>query len=389
MMNSYTLAPCTVALLSVGFLYLAPAAAAETIALSFDPTPGAIVPADNLAFELAPPTPTPPPEPAPPDPDQPLPIPAQATEAPIGKGGDLAELPPPPEPIAPPPVVAEAPEVVTLAPSAPPATVALNPDLPAVGATPEASTAAPESIGLELSFALNDIPPLPDLVQNIAQVLQPKAPPSPADAALPEHLAPLFSGGPDSLVAIAVGSAEGTRTPTGETTSAYKGHTDPGNGVWNLGSFSYQHGASSPEEADTRQLARLQKQAMTLFQDAEQRGMSLSLAEQLNAIDLANQSPAAALSRGGYLDRLQEARQMGLTDWEAISWARTRSYLDPDTRQWNAPGLGNTVERITADQERRMAAIAKAMDAWDTLPQSTNTASVDAAADRLLAMDLP
>ena len=59
-----------------------------------------------------------------------------------------------------------------------------------------------------------------------------------------------FEGGGDSLVAKSVGSAEGTRTPSGGYTRAYYGHVDPGNGVWNLGSYSYQHGAVSPQEAD-------------------------------------------------------------------------------------------------------------------------------------------
>lgn len=171
----------------------------------------------------------------------------------------------------------------------------------------------------------------------------------------------LFQGGENSLVARAIGSAEGTRTPEGGRTPAYGGHTDPGNGVWNLGTFSYQHGARSPEEADAKQLQRLQSQAETLTRQAEERGLSLTLEEKLNALDLANQSPRAALSTGGYMDRLREAYDMGLRGTDAILWARTRSFLDPDTRQWNAPGLGNTVEGITADQERRMNAIARAI----------------------------
>lgn len=171
----------------------------------------------------------------------------------------------------------------------------------------------------------------------------------------------LFAGGTDSLVAKAVGSAEGTRTPEGEKTWAYYGHTDPGNGVHNLGTFSYQHGASSPEEADQRQLLRLQTQARQIQADAESRGMALGIEEQLNAIDLANQAPKAALSYGGYLDRLQEAYQMGLQGSEAILWARVRSYIDPSTQRWNAPGLGNNLAQIEADQRRRMDAIARTM----------------------------
>ncbi|MBF2078438.1 MAG: hypothetical protein IGR76_07940 [Synechococcales cyanobacterium T60_A2020_003] len=189
--------------------------------------------------------------------------------------------------------------------------------------------------------------------------------PQESDSFLPPQTAhqlnQLFAGGTDSLVAKAVGAAEGTRTPEGAKTWAYYGHTDPGNGVFNLGTFSYQHGAASPEEADQKQLLRLNDQARQIQQDAANRGLTLGIEEQLNAIDLANQAPKAALSYGGYLDRLQEAYQMGLRGSEAILWARVRSYIDPNTQTWNAPGLGNDAAKIEADQRRRMDAIARAI----------------------------
>ena len=176
----------------------------------------------------------------------------------------------------------------------------------------------------------------------------------------------LFVGGAESVVARVVGNAEGTRTVEGLRTSAYYGHTDPGNGVWNLGSFSYQHGAASPEAADERQLQRLQRQTQTLLSRAAAFGLELTLEEQLNGIDLANQAPEAALDRGGYIDWLAEAHKLGMTGQDAIAWARTRSFLDPDTQQWNAPGLGNTVQGIARDQERRMRAIARTLAAVET-----------------------
>jgi hypothetical protein len=40
-----------------------------------------------------------------------------------------------------------------------------------------------------------------------------------------------LEGGSNSLVAIAIGTAEGTRTPIGSYTGAWWGHTDPGNGA--------------------------------------------------------------------------------------------------------------------------------------------------------------
>ncbi len=171
----------------------------------------------------------------------------------------------------------------------------------------------------------------------------------------------LFAGGTDSLVAIAIGAAEGTRMPNGGKTPAYYGHVDPGNGVWNMGTFSYQHGAASPEDADRRQLRRLQRQAEQIQRIAAARGMTLTLEEKLNGIDLANQAPAAALEPPTYIDWLARAHQRGLEGSEAVIWARVRSFLDPATGTWNAPGLGNRLDSITHDQERRFQAIARAI----------------------------
>ncbi|MBD2327725.1 hypothetical protein [Alkalinema sp. FACHB-956] len=171
----------------------------------------------------------------------------------------------------------------------------------------------------------------------------------------------IFAGGANSLVARAVGSAEGTRRPDGGKNPAYYGHVDPGNAQWNLGSFSYQHGAASPAEADDRQLRRLQKQDQMIRERAAQYGMQLGLKERLNAIDLANQAPLAALDRGGYVERLKAAKQAGLSGEAAILEARVNAYRHPDTQQWDAPGLGNNEAFIRHDQARRMDAIAQAM----------------------------
>ncbi|MDX2099518.1 MAG: hypothetical protein SFW36_17200 [Leptolyngbyaceae cyanobacterium bins.59] len=170
----------------------------------------------------------------------------------------------------------------------------------------------------------------------------------------------LFEGETFSLVAKAVGAAEGTRTPEGQRTWAYQGHRDPGNGVWNLGTFSYQHGAISPEAADRKQLQRLERQAQLLRQQAVAQGLELTLLEELNGIDLANQSPRAALDRG-YIKRLKEARERGLTGADAVIWARTHAYRDPKTGRWNAPGLGNTAASIRRDQSRRFVAVKQAI----------------------------
>ncbi|MBW4441456.1 MAG: hypothetical protein KME10_09525 [Plectolyngbya sp. WJT66-NPBG17] len=181
----------------------------------------------------------------------------------------------------------------------------------------------------------------------------------------------LFHGGSDSLVAKAVGSAEGTRTPNGGKTWAYYGHVDPGNRRWNMGSFSYQHGAASPNEADRRQLDRLRGQYEEIEQTALSAGLRLGLEEQLNGIDLANQAPLAALDRGGYIDRLRQAYAEGLKGSEAVLRARTYSYINPRTNQWDAPGLGNNLYSISRDQARRQTAIYDAIKNHQQVARST------------------
>jgi hypothetical protein len=173
----------------------------------------------------------------------------------------------------------------------------------------------------------------------------------------------LFEQGSDSLIAVAVGNAEGTRTPSGSRSKHFYGHSDPGNGVWNLGTFSYQHGANSAEAADDKQIARLKQQARVMQEKAVGLGLKLSLEETLNGIDLANQAPKALLDSQGYVEWLAQAHQQGLSGTDAILWARVQSFIDPQTQQWNAPGLGNTAESISRDQNRRIQAIAKAVQA--------------------------
>ncbi len=207
---------------------------------------------------------------------------------------------------------------------------------------------------------------LPDIGAGLRRVIRPHSG-SATPVVLPPELEKLFAGETDSVVAKAVGAAEGTRLPTGEKTSAYFGHVDPGNGAWNQGTFSYQHGAASPEEADIKQMRRLRRQGAELHQWAERIDVPWGVEEQLNALDLANQAPLAALSPEGYLDRLKEAHDLGYTGSEAVLQARVYAYIDPETNQWNAPGLGNTLESIWADQQRRQQAVAAAIAATGNL----------------------
>jgi len=209
----------------------------------------------------------------------------------------------------------------------------------------------------------------------------PSPPPSP----------PLFHGDAESLVARTVGHAEGTRTAEGDRTPAYDGHTDPGNGVWNQGSFSFQHcgdpayPCATPEDADRHQLQRLSAQAAQLRQRAISAQISLTLEAELNGIDLANQAPVAALGTPGYVEWLKVAQENGLTGKEAIVWARVSSFWDSAIANWNAPGLGNTAARIEQDQRRRVDAIARALAAY----QAQQWSREEAIAAQIIAQHQP
>ena len=101
--------------------------------------------------------------------------------------------------------------------------------------------------------------------------------------------------GSNAAAAIVIGSAEGTRRADGGFTPAYGGHADPGNAAHNRGSFSYQHTASSPADADRRQLQTLQGRLPAYEAAARQAGLDPANARLASAyLDLYNQSPSAA-----------------------------------------------------------------------------------------------
>jgi hypothetical protein len=171
--------------------------------------------------------------------------------------------------------------------------------------------------------------------------------------------------GESGLVAVAVGYSEGNRTPDGCFTESYHGHTDPGNGARNIGSFSYQvrqGGADTPAAADALWLSRLSSQLLPRYLAAcdEQQADPGNLRLWLNVCDLYTQSPAACLHQGGLLDQL---RQIAASDYtrSSILHARVQSYYEPDGRL-NAPGFGNNEGRLRADQGRRMNCLEDVME---------------------------
>ena len=175
------------------------------------------------------------------------------------------------------------------------------------------------------------------------------------------ELLTLLEGGVDSPVAIAVGTSEGTRTPDARFTSAWYGHTDPGNGKRNQGSFSYQHSAESPKAADMQQLKKIKDVLLPKFRRILPKLSHRSATEIkllfLVACDLYTQSEEACTANGGFLEQLAvngDTYAPNLTN--LIVW-RVQSYIDPKTGKLDAPGFNNDPVKTREDQQRRTEAV--------------------------------
>jgi hypothetical protein len=171
-----------------------------------------------------------------------------------------------------------------------------------------------------------------------------------------------------------IGAAEGTRDRAGGKNDIYNGHVDPGNGVWNRGSFSYQFGNDenlSPEEASQRQLKKiLGHLKSTVMPQAKQYGIELTPWELLNAADVANQAPLCITEKGGFIERLPEARkkakEKGWDEYQTVLWARIEAYWDPAKGAYDASGLRayddvSKRKSIWHDQNRRMGEMQEAL----------------------------
>jgi hypothetical protein len=152
---------------------------------------------------------------------------------------------------------------------------------------------------------------------------------------------------PDDLLKRAIGRAEGTRDANGQPTQAYYGHRDPG---WsgrcqNMGSFSYQHCAASPEAADQSWLGTLRKAEQDINAQAVAKfGKPLSQAAMVAALDGYTQSPNAG---GMFVDHLPTADP----NPQQIIAARTAA-LEASRRAKGGPPMN-----VPRDQQRRVNAL--------------------------------
>ncbi len=150
---------------------------------------------------------------------------------------------------------------------------------------------------------------------------------------------------PDAPGAIAIGMAEGNRNADGSKNPGWSGHTDPGNGAANIGTFSCQTcDATDPASADVELLNERIKPTIAKLQREHP---DLTEWELLVIADNLVQAPLTLETLPGLL---KEARGKGL---DAQIEARVRSYINPATGKLEAGGFGNSWERLRADQRRR------------------------------------
>lgn len=155
---------------------------------------------------------------------------------------------------------------------------------------------------------------------------------------------------------VAIGIAEGTRTPSGANTKAYYGHTDPGDGNRNRGTVSGGRNGGSPQQVDRQWMGILSGVSATVSPVLQRLGLPANSAGwnrvMFNVLDLRVQAPGALQD---FIGRLPDVIRQGVTI-EAIAKARADSFVNPRTGRLEASGFGNNYSRLFADQRSRAGA---------------------------------
>ena len=184
-------------------------------------------------------------------------------------------------------------------------------------------------------------PPLPQVAASVAA--------GPVPMAINNVMHPFF---------VAIGIAEGTRTPSGGFTKAYHGHKDPGSGTWNKGTVSGQN-APNAQGIDRQWMGKLTGLQTRVAPMLRSLGVLPGTAGynrlMFNVLDSFVQSPLATTGAGGLLTRLGQIVRGGITI-EAIAKARADSYFNPATGRLDAGGFDNSYSRLLADQRSRAGA---------------------------------
>ncbi len=156
---------------------------------------------------------------------------------------------------------------------------------------------------------------------------------------------------PKSPGSIAVGVAEGNFTQSGEATSLYSGHTDPGNHVTNRGFCSWNRAANiTVAEADKRCLASLKKQSAAIAKQMKDLGINPTehLPALVNGTDVWNQSNSAGPE---FVSQYKAALDLGLRGKASYIWARVEAFRNAKGAL-DASGLFGICKRHSYYQQR-------------------------------------
>lgn len=191
---------------------------------------------------------------------------------------------------------------------------------------------------------------------NGGQQMTPTVPPLPqVDGAAMAQPVPMAISNPNHPFFVAIGIAEGTRTPSGGYTRAYYGHRDPGSGAWNTGTVSGQNGGN-PQSVDRRWMGTLTQRQLQMAPVLQRLGLQPGSVAynrvMFNVLDLSVQAPAAVAD---FVRKLPNVIAQGATI-EAIAKARADSFINPATGRLQAGGFGNNYSRLFADQRSRAGA---------------------------------
>ena len=187
---------------------------------------------------------------------------------------------------------------------------------------------------------------------------------------------------PDSQLSVAIGHAEGNRTPQGGFTldgAGHRnsdGHTDPVNHAKNVGTFSLQKGPRNAAEADQTQLACLREMVPVYQQACKKAGLDPTnpmLAATF--FDLYNQSPKAVVAKGGLVDQFPKLAEKGITQ-QTLTQARIESWRDPGTQHYDHKFSSDQV--LIQDQKRRMGCLAEVLRPATAAAKSGETKSPEA-----------
>jgi len=185
------------------------------------------------------------------------------------------------------------------------------------------------------------------------------------------------------LIGAALGHSEGTLNADGTKTQAYFGHTDPGDGRWNVGAFSYNgirnglgHDVTAAE-ADQIQLKTLRDFTPRVKQMLADAGLSPSN-KNYNYVaaccyDLLNQAPACFTGTHSFANELKQVVQdinAGKDVSQAVAQGRVRSFYDDAGVLRH---FSHSPEGALQDQKRRTDAIFDVFTRFNGFTGSTDT----------------